>query len=267
VILIARSRRPDTASAPPANVEPAIEVPGKSLEQLRQEVPTRPEATKPEATRRQPPPPPAEGPPSVVKISPPPPSRVAAPARNVAAERERERARNRRPHHQVASAETASRNSTPSTASSLPEPTPVLPAPVADSPRSVPAPESPARRPAPVRPPSESAPAVVAERAPPASPPPGFVDSKAVTAVVRAHAAEVQGCFDRALMEHADLHGRLTVRASIDPGGRVLSVTPTAVMQGGGRLQTCVVELFGRWSFPPPAGGVKGTITYSFSFE
>ena len=88
-----------------------------------------------------------------------------------------------------------------------------------------------------------------------------------MTAVVRAHATEVQGCFDRALMEHGDLHGRLTVRASIDPNGHVLGVTPTSVMPGGGRLQTCVVEAFGRWTFPPPSGGVKGTVTYSFSFE
>ena len=62
--------------------------------------------------------------------------------------------------------------------------------------------------------------------------------------MVRAHATEVQGCFDRALMEHGDLHGRLTVRASVDPNGHVLGVTPTAVMQGGGRLQACVVEAF-----------------------
>ena len=101
----------------------------------------------------------------------------------------------------------------------------------------------------------------------PAASQPGFIDSKAVTAVVRAHATEVQGCFNRALMEHSDLHGRLTVRASVDPNGHVLGVTPTAVMPGGGRLQACVVEAFGHWTFPPPSGGVRGTVTYSFTFE
>jgi hypothetical protein len=101
----------------------------------------------------------------------------------------------------------------------------------------------------------------------PPAPAPGFVDAKAVTAVVRSHAAEVQGCFDRALMEHADLHGRLTVRGIVDPNGRVLSVVPTAVMDGGGRLQACVVSVFQTWTFPAPAGGVKGTVSYSFSFE
>jgi len=28
-----------------------------------------------------------------------------------------------------------------------------------------------------------------------------------------------------------------------------------------------VVEAFGQWTFPPPSGGVKGTVMYSFSFE
>ena len=97
--------------------------------------------------------------------------------------------------------------------------------------------------------------------------PPGFVDGVAVTAVVRRHAAEVQECFDRALMERPELRGRFAVRATIDPNGRVLAVSPTSVLDGGGRLGTCVVAAFERWTFPQPAGGVNGNITYSFSFE
>lgn len=96
---------------------------------------------------------------------------------------------------------------------------------------------------------------------------PGFVDTKSVEAVVRRHAAEVQECFDRALMEHADLRGRFTVRATVDPDGHVLTASPTTVLDGGGRLQTCVLAAFERWTFPQPTGGVKGTITYAFSFQ
>jgi hypothetical protein len=84
---------------------------------------------------------------------------------------------------------------------------------------------------------------------------------------VRKHAAEVQECFDRAVMERADLHGRFTVRATIDPKGHVLAASSTTVLDGGGRLQICVVGAFERWTFPQPTGGVEGTITYAFSFE
>jgi len=84
---------------------------------------------------------------------------------------------------------------------------------------------------------------------------------------VREHAAEVRACFDRAVMERPDLHGRLGIRATVDPMGRVVSATPTSTIEGGGRLQACVVSAFRTWTFPRPAGGVQGEFTYSFSFE
>jgi hypothetical protein len=102
---------------------------------------------------------------------------------------------------------------------------------------------------------------------PPASASPGTIGSGAVAATVRGHAAEVRACFDRAVMERPDLHGRLAVRATVDPAGRVLSVAPTSTIEGGGRLEACVVSAFESWTFPAPAGGVKGVVSYSFSFE
>jgi outer membrane biosynthesis protein TonB len=115
------------------------------------------------------------------------------------------------------------------------------------------------------------APAVPRSAAPPAATPaalpPGTVDPKSVASTVRAHAAEVQACFERALMDGADLHGHLNVSANIDPTGHVISVWPTSSIEGGSRLQTCVLGAFKDWIFAPPSGGVKGRIKYSFSFE
>ncbi len=130
-------------------------------------------------------------------------------------------------------------------------------------------------RPAPAEP---SAPAVVAVRAPapkpaapaPSMPPPpqsGFVDPKSVAAVVRAHANEANACYERATMEHPDLHGRLTIHAVVDPSGRVVSASPTSGINEGARLQNCLVGAFKGWVFPRPTGGVNGNITYSFVFE
>ncbi len=131
------------------------------------------------------------------------------------------------------------------------------------------APPAPAVTPVPVSP---TAPVMTrpTDQAPPPSDkiaPPGFVDPKVVTAVVRDHAAEVRTCFDRALMERPDLRGRLVVKATIDPTGRVLVVSPTRTVDGGARLQACVLDVFRGWTFPPPSGGVNGNITYAFSFE
>lgn len=115
--------------------------------------------------------------------------------------------------------------------------------------------------------PPASAPSAPKPAVAPTAPQPGFVDPKAVNAVVRAHADEARSCYERATMEHPDLHGRLTIRAVIDPNGRVTSDSTTSSIADGARLQSCLVRSFTTWVFPRPAGGVNGNVAYSFSFE
>jgi hypothetical protein len=38
-------------------------------------------------------------------------------------------------------------------------------------------------------------------------------------------------------------------------------------VEGGARLQSCLLAAFKSWQFPRPAGGVNGSISYSFKFE
>jgi len=156
----------------------------------------------------------------------------------------------------------------------LPTPS-TVPPPVATAPSAQTAPEK-VKTPPRVGPPVEShapaAPAttVVSAPAPPAAtslPQPGFVDPKGVNFVVRSHAAEANACYERAIMETPDLHGRLTIHAVIDPTGHVLSLAPTSRIEGGARLQSCLVGAFKSWTFPQPVGGVNGNVTYSFAFE
>ena len=68
-------------------------------------------------------------------------------------------------------------------------------------------------------------------------------------------------------MEQPDLHGRLTVQATINPAGRVVSASATNTVEGGARLQACVVSAFQSWTFPAPTGGINGNVSYSFVFE
>jgi serine/threonine protein kinase len=136
----------------------------------------------------------------------------------------------------------------------------------------------PANAPAsPASPPLDKAPPVPAAIAPPpaapepppapAAPAPGTMDPKGVSATIRAHQGEIQACLDRARMDRADLHGRLTIQARISPTGQVLSTSATNNIEGGARLQSCVTSAFQNWTFPPPAGGVEGTVSKTFVFE
>jgi hypothetical protein len=47
----------------------------------------------------------------------------------------------------------------------------------------------------------------------------------------------------------------------------VLSSSATSTIDGGSRLQSCVLSAFQSWTFPAPAGGVNGTLTKAFVFE
>jgi hypothetical protein len=123
----------------------------------------------------------------------------------------------------------------------------------------------PAQSPAPVTAPAAATPAPVA-------PPLATLDldPKSVAATVRAHASEVQACFEEALMDAgggAELHGRLDVIATIDASGHVISVWPASTIEAGSRLEACVLRAFRHWIFPPPVDGGERRIKYSFSFE
>jgi serine/threonine-protein kinase len=96
---------------------------------------------------------------------------------------------------------------------------------------------------------------------------PGTVTPREVGATVRAHAAEVQGCFDRARMNSPELRGRVVVRAGVDPTGRVTGASVGSTTANDTRLESCLVGAFNRWTFPAPSGGVAGTVTYTFIFE
>jgi hypothetical protein len=68
-------------------------------------------------------------------------------------------------------------------------------------------------------------------------------------------------------MDHPDLHGRLTVSARVNPAGHVLSTSTNSSIEDGARLTACVLSAFQGWTFPAPAGGVSGNLSYSFVFE
>lgn len=97
--------------------------------------------------------------------------------------------------------------------------------------------------------------------------PPGYVDPKGVRTTVRAHASEVQACYDRAHMEKPDLNGVITVGATVGPSGEVVSANITNATVRSPRLESCLLGAFRSWRFPAPAGGVNGSISYNFKFD
>ena len=222
------------------------------------------------------PPPVTVPPPVAASPEAPPPLAEVAPEEMVVATNEHAAGKRNaagKNHRRLASKTGAVASASPPPAA--PEPAPAVAPVKTEAPPKL---ETPSERAAP------PAPAIGVDRGPAPKPPaaapsvpppptataalqPGFVDPKAVNVIVRSHADEANACYERALMEHPDLHGRLTIHAVIDQNGRVASVSPTSGIADGARLQSCLVRAFRTWAFTRPAGGVNGNITYSFSFE
>ena len=145
---------------------------------------------------------------------------------------------------------------------------PSLPEPPMIDPPPVPTPAPTAPTPTPVVAPPVPSPVPVPTPAPAATgPAPGTLEPRAVNATIRGHATEVRGCYERARMFNADLKGKVTVRATVAPDGRVGSAGIASTTANDSRLETCVAGAFRSWQFPAPAGGVAGSVTYTFSFE
>lgn len=90
---------------------------------------------------------------------------------------------------------------------------------------------------------------------------------RAVTTAVRAHAGEIQQCFERAKMEHADLHGEIVLHATLDRAGKVTTTATSIEVDDGSRLAACIRAAAQRWQFPVPVNGVGTNVSYKFVFE
>jgi hypothetical protein len=99
------------------------------------------------------------------------------------------------------------------------------------------------------------------------APLPGTIPPRAIAAVIRSHADAVQDCFDRAQMDHPDLHGRIVFHATVDALGKVSRAWADNQLDNGVRLTTCILTQARDWKFPPPAGGTGGSVSYTFVFD
>ncbi len=129
--------------------------------------------------------------------------------------------------------------------------------------------------------PASGAPAAGPQAAAPTDLPKGTIAPAAVVAVVRSHAQEIQHCFDPAQMDQLYLNAcesmgktpaacrraRVIMAATVAPDGRVTQVSTSASREGTARLEACIRSAVQTWSFPEPAGGVPGRVSYPFVFE
>ncbi len=90
---------------------------------------------------------------------------------------------------------------------------------------------------------------------------------KAVNRTVRAHAGDVQACYDRAKMTTPTLGGVVTVGATLTASGSVASARIVSSTAHSTQLESCLVDRFRSWAFPPAPPGASNDVSYTFRFE
>ncbi|MFT3711995.1 MAG: AgmX/PglI C-terminal domain-containing protein [Archangium sp.] len=94
----------------------------------------------------------------------------------------------------------------------------------------------------------------------------GTIDRDAVAKVINEHLAEVSACYERGLLTHPGLNGKLGYEWVIGLGGEVTSVKMKAGTMKDAGVASCVGNAIKKWKFPKPRGG-QVTISYPFMFQ
>jgi TonB family protein len=93
----------------------------------------------------------------------------------------------------------------------------------------------------------------------------GVVDKKALSAVFRARGSALQSCYERELKKNPSLSGKVVIRFTIGPAGRVTSASVLTHMPGSNAVGDCVASRVQGWKFPSPEGG-SVTVSKSILF-
>jgi hypothetical protein len=104
----------------------------------------------------------------------------------------------------------------------------------------------------------------------PAPMPTGRIDPNATSMVIRQHTDQVRSCYTRALRMNPSLAGRVLVRFTVDPTGRVIApssqITPIAGDRAAlGSVAMCIEQVLQSVPLPPPTGG-PASVALPFDF-
>jgi hypothetical protein len=91
----------------------------------------------------------------------------------------------------------------------------------------------------------------------------GSLDREIVRRVVRHHLNEVRYCYERVLLAHPALAGRVVAAFTILPTGRVAASTIAESTLNNATVEGCIAQSVRRWEFPRTEGLVL--VSYPFS--
>jgi hypothetical protein len=92
----------------------------------------------------------------------------------------------------------------------------------------------------------------------------GTLDREIVRRTIRQHLNEVKYCYERELVRHPALGGRIAVQFTIGPTGSVITSVMQSSTLGNTPVESCIVQAVRRWDFPVQSGGGLTIVSYPF---
>lgn len=95
----------------------------------------------------------------------------------------------------------------------------------------------------------------------------GSLDPAIIKRIVQTASPKIKACYDTALEKDPKVAGRLPIRFTIDPNGRVTSAAPSDATITEATFASCVVQCFQNLQFPQPDNGGSVVVTYPLTFS
>ena len=94
----------------------------------------------------------------------------------------------------------------------------------------------------------------------------GSLSSDIIRRVVRRHMNEVRYCYEKELLSHPDLFGRVMVQFTISGTGQVVGSGVQASTLKSSAVEQCIAQAVKRWEFPAPQAGIV-VVSYPFMLK
>jgi TonB family protein len=91
----------------------------------------------------------------------------------------------------------------------------------------------------------------------------GSLDKELIRNVIRSHIKEVKTCYESELEHKKDLAGKVMIRFTISPAGKVSESAVEQTTLGNATVEKCIAEAVRGWEFPKPQGG-SVVVSYPF---
>ena len=83
----------------------------------------------------------------------------------------------------------------------------------------------------------------------------GALSAAQVRSVVRRGIEPMRGCYERQLLEHPDLAGRIVLEITIAEAGNVQRAWVSSTQLPRSGVEACIADVAERWRFPPSRDG------------